>query len=42
MGLLPNMRMKLTRRGGHHWWYAQGKRSFLIVAARSRSLCAIR
>jgi hypothetical protein len=38
----PNQRMKLSRRGGHFWWNAQGKPSFLIVAAPARSLCAIR
>jgi hypothetical protein len=42
MGLLPNQRMKLSRRGGHPWWYAQGRLSFLIMAAPPRSLCAIR
>ena len=25
----PNMRMKLSRRGGHLWWNAKGKPSFL-------------
>ena len=39
---LSNQRMKLARRGGHFWWNAQGKPSFLIVAAPPRSLCAIR
>ena len=29
---LPNQRMKLSRRGGHLWWNAQGKSFFLIVA----------
>ena len=38
----PNQRMKLARRGGHPWWNAQWKRSFLIVAAAPRSLCAVR
>jgi hypothetical protein len=38
----PNMRMKLSCRAGHSWWNAQGKPSFLIVAAAPRSLCAIR
>jgi len=33
-----NMRMKLSRRGGHSWW----NKSFLPVAAPPRSLCAIR
>ena len=42
LSALPNQRMKLSRRGGHLWWYAQGKLSFLIVAAPARSLCAIR
>ena len=42
LALLPNQRMKLSRRGGHPWWNAQGKLSFLIVAAPARSLCAIR
>ena len=36
--MLPNQRMKLPRRSGHIWWY----RSFLMVAAATRSLCAIR
>jgi hypothetical protein len=36
--LLPNMRMKLSRRGGHPWW----NWSVLFVAAPSRSLCADR
>jgi hypothetical protein len=38
MKLRPNQRMKLSRRGGHmkqNW-------SVLIVAASTRSLCAIR
>jgi hypothetical protein len=39
---LPNQRMKLSRRGGHLWWNAQGRPVFLIVAAPPRSLCAIR
>ena len=34
----PNQRMKLSRRSGHFWWY----KSYLIVAAPPRSLCAIR
>jgi hypothetical protein len=34
----PNQRMKLSRRSGHFWW----NKSFLIVAAAPRSLCAIR
>jgi hypothetical protein len=38
----PNMRVKLACRGGHLWWYAQGRPSFLIVAAPPPSLCAIR
>jgi hypothetical protein len=42
MVTLPNQCMKLSRWGGHLWWNAQGKPSFLIVAAPSRSLCAIR
>jgi hypothetical protein len=37
-GVPPNMRMKLSRRGGHAWW----KKSVLSVAAPARSLCAIR
>jgi len=35
---LPNMRMKLSCRGGHICW----KQSLLFVAAPARSLCAIR
>ena len=35
---LPNQRMKLSRRGGR----LMGKRSVLIAAAPTRSLCAIR
>ena len=38
MGRHPNMRMKLTARGGHFWW----NESLLIVAAAGCSLCAIR
>ena len=41
-GALSNQRIKLSRRGGHFWWYAQWKSFFLIVAAPTRSLCAIR
>ena len=37
-GLPPNMRMKLSCRGGHD----RRNKSFLIVAAPARSLCAIR
>jgi hypothetical protein len=36
--LTPNLRMKLSCRSGHYWW----NRSFLVVAAPARSLCAIR
>jgi len=36
--LQPNLRMKLSRSSGHFWW----NRSFLTVAAATRSLCAIR
>jgi hypothetical protein len=32
------MRMKLSCRSGHDWW----NKSFLLVAAPARSLCAIR
>ena len=34
----PNKRMKLSCRSGHSWW----NKSFLLVAAPARSLCAIR
>jgi hypothetical protein len=37
-GLLPNMRMKLSWRGGR----LKGKGSILIAVAAPRSLCAIR
>ena len=40
---LPNQRMKLPRWGGHPWWTAQWRLSFLIVATPSRdSLGCIR
>jgi hypothetical protein len=35
---LPNQRMKLPCRSGHDW----RNKSFLLVAAPARSLCAIR
>jgi len=37
-GLRPNMRMKLSWRGGR----SKGNRSILMAAAAPRSLCAIR
>ena len=40
--LLPNMRLKLSARGGRFGWNAQWKSSVLSAAAAGRSLSAVR